>query len=199
MATFEDIGTIHDRLEDLAQALELEESPPVDLLVCGGAALAVLGLISRATEDIDILAIVVDETDVAAKPLSASLRAAITRVARLRGISEDWINPGPSDMQSFGLPVGIIGRAHRRDYGPLLVVRFLDRYDQIHLKLYATVDSAGKHLRDLRLLGPTQKELSAAAAWCITQDPSKGFRMMLVQFLNAEGFADVAVNLPESS
>ena len=55
----------------------------------------------------------------------------------------------------------------------------------MHLKLYAAADDApgGRHLQDLRALGPTRDELLAAARWAMTHDPSDGFRSMLVGVL----------------
>ena len=198
MATFDDAEVIHRRFGDLAGALELEESEPVDMLICGGAALAVMGFVARATDDIDVLALVLDEEDVAARPFPEALQHAVRRVARTRGISEDWLNPGPADMQQFGLPEGIIDRAERREYGDLLTARFLDRYDQIHLKLYAAVDqSGGKHLSDLTQLEPSSDEITEAARWCMTQDPSPGFRQLLEWFLNEEGYSEVVDRISE--
>ncbi len=198
MATFDGSEVIHERLSDLADALELEGADGVDLLVCGGAALAVMGFVARATDDIDVLALVLDEEDVAAKPFPGGLQAAVERVARTRGLPENWLNPGPADMQKFGLPEGIVERATRREYGDLLTVRFLHRYDQIHLKLYAAVDqSGGKHLSDLEQLGPSTEQLADAARWCFLQDPSDGFRDLLKWFLEEEGYAAVLEQISE--
>ena len=192
MPVFGGEEVIQERLRDLADALELEESEPIDLLICGGAALAVKGFVSRATDDIDVLALVLDEKDVAAKPFPQPLQEATRRVARARGLPDGWLNPGPADMQQFGLPAGIVQRAEKREYGALLSVRFLGRFDQIHLKLYAAVDqSGGKHLSDLQQLDPTPEELVEAARWCIMQDPSPGFRQVLEWFLQEEGHDDV--------
>jgi hypothetical protein len=192
MRIFQSAAVIHRRLEDLAEALELEGDKQLDLLVCGGAALTVMGLVTRATDDIDVLALVLDEKDVAAKPFPEELVKATQRVARTRGLPAKWLNPGPADMQEFGLPDGIVGRASKKEYGKVLTVRFLDRYDQIHLKLYAAVDmSGGKHLSDLEKLAPTTEELVDAARWCVQQDPSEGFRGLLEWFLSQEGYEDV--------
>jgi len=61
---------------------------------------------------------------------------------------------------------------------------FASRLDQIHLKLYATVDQgAGKHLSDLEALEPNRQELLDAAAWSETHDASEGYRAVLSQVL----------------
>jgi len=63
--------------------------------------------------------------------------------------------------------------------------------DQIHFKLFAMVDQAGgRHEADLRALHPRNDELIAAARWSITQDPSPGYRMVLMDALSALGVED---------
>ncbi|HEV7492981.1 DUF6036 family nucleotidyltransferase [Baekduia sp.] len=63
--------------------------------------------------------------------------------------------------------------------------------DQIHFKLYAAVDQAGKHLRDLEALEPQHDELIAAARWTRQHDPSEGFLEPLRQALAYFGIEDV--------
>jgi hypothetical protein len=193
----QDPTEIEELLTLLDGALSLEnESRPIELLVCGGAALLALGLTERATHDIDVLALVEDGRDVAAKPFPAFLTGAVERVARDRQLPDDWVNPGPADMQQWGLPAGCLERAVRTQYGEYLSVWYLDRLGQIHLKLYAAVDqSGGKHLSDLKAIEPTAQELEQAARWCQTHDPSQGFQMLLVDFLSHIGFSDVASEL----
>ena len=72
-----------------------------------------------------------------------------------------------------------------------LTVLFASRYDQIHFKLYATVDQgAGKHLDDLERLAPTHYELLAAARWSRTHDPSDGYGSVLERVLTHFGVTD---------
>ena len=74
------------------------------------------------------------------------------------------------------------------DFGAL-EIRLADRVDQIHLKLYASVDQGpeSKHVADLRALQPTREELLSAAGWARTHDPSEGFRAELDAALEAFG------------
>ncbi len=154
------------------------------LAVIGGSALLALGLISRPTRDVDILAIVENHELVPAQPLPAALLDAAHTVARDFGLSDDWLNPGPTSLLDLGLPDGFYERAEHRVYGPGLEILFASRVDQIHLKLYATVDQgAGKHLNDLEALQPTDQELLDAARWSRSHDPSKGYRSVLAQVL----------------
>jgi len=193
---FADARQVHHLLGQLAEALELEGADPVELVVCGGAALQVAGLVARATEDIDVVASVVDGEDVDPEPFSEGLKAAIRRVGMDHGLPENWLNSGPRENQRLGLPEGLLERAESREYGPLLRVRFIARFDQIHFKLYAAVDlGLGKHVNDLQALSPQSDEIRAAALWAMTHDVSEGFRVMLLQALRALGFQDVADGL----
>ena len=190
------VEQVDELLEAVAAVLELEESERFELLVCGGAALNALGLVTRATLDIDVVALVKGGVDEMAKPLPDSLRRAVERVARARGLPESWLDVEPGDMQPFGLPKGIVDRSHPRIYGPRLLVRFIDRYDQVHFKLHALVDQGpGKHLADFKALSPTLEEILAAGRWCMTQDRSEGFRMVLLSALRTLGYEDVAAQL----
>lgn len=61
--------------------------------------------------------------------------------------------------------------------------------DQIFFKLYATVDQGptSKHFADLNRLKPTHDELLTASKWCLTQDVSLEFSLMLKEALSALG------------
>src|SRR5690349_3284236 len=161
--------------EQLAAAGERYE-----LVVIGGSGLLALGIIERATRDIDVVALRVGGELNSAEPLPEGLRAARDRTARDFSLPTDWLNPGPTDLLRFGLPEGFVDRLERRDYGEGLVVYLASRYDQIHFKLYAVVDQGpGKHEEDLRALSPTEEELIAAAAWSRSHDPSEGYARVL--------------------
>jgi hypothetical protein len=158
------------------------------LAVVGGSALLALGLISRPTRDVDILAIVENDELVSAQPLPATLLDAALTVARDFGLPDEWLNPGPTSLLDLGLPDGFYERAQRRIYGPGLEILFASRVDQIHLKLYATVDQgAGKHLKDLEVLQPTDQELLYAAHWSRSHDPSEGYLSVLKRVLTHFG------------
>lgn len=169
--------------EQLASAGERYE-----LVVIGGSGLLALGVIERATRDIDIVALRADGDLDTAEPMPEGLRAARDQVARDFSLPLEWLNAGPTDLLEFGLPNGFVDRLQRHDYGEGLVVYLASHYDQIHFKLYALVDQGpGKHEEDLRALSPTEEELIAAARWSTSQDPSEGYRLMLRQTLTHLG------------
>lgn len=163
-----------------------------ELAVIGGAALIWLGLLDRATKDVDVLGLVSGSEVISSKPFPGELADAAEQVAALLDLSPDWLNPGPTELLDFGLPGGFLDRAHRVEIGQALIVYFGDRFDQIHFKLYAMVDHrGGRHAEDLRALDPTPEELIAAARWTTTHDPSEGFRGQLALALAELGVRDV--------
>ena len=91
----------------------------------------------------------------------------------------------------LGLPERMLERAHRREWGGL-ILHIADRRDQIFFKLYAAVDQGprSKHFDDLRRLEPTVIELQAAASWARSHDPSEGFREELRRALRDLGLVD---------
>lgn len=180
-----------DDLDKLFRALE-EQLRFVDvgfeLVVIGGSALEALGLVQRGTKDVHVLALKGPAALESADPLPEALTKASAQVARDFNLPPNWLNAGPADLLRLGLPEGFWGRVVSRYYGPSLTIHFAGRLDQIHFKLFAMVDqSGGRHEADLRALHPTAEELLMAAAWTQTQDPSDGFRAVLVLALRVLG------------
>jgi hypothetical protein len=167
-----------------------------DLVVIGGSALLALGLVSRSTQDVDIVALTGSAGLDEALPLPKPLADARARVARDFGLPEDWLNSEAArDMLRLGLPEGFTKRLTRREYGSSLTVRYASRFDQIHFKLHATVDrGGGKHFSDLLALDPSQAELLAAARWTRTHDPSEGFHSVLTEVLAHFKIEDADLN-----
>lgn len=198
---FRDQKDVENILSALGEQLESLSEERVELLICGGSALNVLGLVQRATKDVDVLACVKwssagDVYFVKVDPLNDALMEASEKVARDFNLPENWLNPGPTSAVDSGLPDGIIERVTTRKYGRKMTVHFLGRYDQIHFKLYASADQgAGKHLDDLLALNPTADELEQAARWSMTHDVSEGYRQILKELLSHMGYKDVAERL----
>jgi hypothetical protein len=160
-----------------------------------------LGLVQRATKDVDVLAYVKRDKEgkfqlIKADPLNPELITAAKKVARDFNLPDDWLNTGPASAVDLGLPNGFMDRVTTRVFGNKLAVHFLGRYDQIHFKLYAAVDQgAGKHLNDLLALKPTSEEIESAARWSMTHDVSEGYKQNLRALLSYLGFGDVAERL----
>lgn len=177
--------TLHEALHVLG-AILLDRGNAYEIVVIGGGALLLLDLIHRSTKDLDVLAWVDGTRWIEAQPLPGPLLEAIREVSGALGLESDWLNTGPSDLLRSGLPAGFAERTIVRKYGGL-TVRIASRFDQIAFKLYASVDHGlrSRHFADLRALLPTQGEIREVAAWCLTQDVSEPFNVMLIETMEA--------------
>lgn len=188
-----DPKTITSLLAALGERLELVRTR-VELVVIGGSALTILGLVERPTRDVDIVALLDGGALISAKPLPDAVLTARDAVAADFGVEEAWLNSGPGDLLRWGLPGGFVERLTSTEFGRFLTVHVASRYDQIHFKLYAFADQGlGRHEEDLRALAPTADELCAAARWTITQDRSEGFGQELLGALRYLGVDDIAL------
>jgi len=192
----------HDNIDQalslLAGRLDLAQTDPVRLVICGGSALIAMSLRRRTTRDMDVVALLsAAQEPISPDPLPDFLLRAADQVARDLGLFEGWLNNGPSrgegGLFQMGLPEGLVGRLTEKEYGPRLAIYFIGRLDQIHFKLYAAADQRdGTHLNDLKALHPTAEELEAAARWAMTHDVSEGFKMVLKELLTQLGHESVA-------
>jgi len=182
--------SFEEPLAALGQLLA-ERGQQYEMLAIGGGALQLLGLITRPTRDIDVVAFVDGTRLVPVDALPAPLQLAIEDTAALLRLPSAWFNAGPRSLIEFGLPDGILRRARRREWGGL-TLHIADRHDQIFFKLYAAIDQGprSKHVEDLRKLEPTADELHSAAAWARTHDPSEGFLHELNSALRSLGVDD---------
>jgi hypothetical protein len=157
------------------------------VVIVGGAALNLLGVVGRTTRDVDILAFArragrAWRLDPPPVPIPEQLIAAIRTVGRDMGLADDWLNTGPALQWKQGLPRGLAGRVTWRRFAALHV-GIIARPDFIRLKLYAAADDhrGGRHVGDLVALDPTDAELRAAARWVKTQDAGAAFPKLVDQ------------------
>jgi len=190
-----DTEKLNQALLLLHERLEFANAPKVSLVVCGGSALIATGLVSRTTQDVDVLAMLRDENFIDPEPMPDYLISAAEATARTLQLPADWLNCGPADLFRMGLPEGTKERLIRMSVGKRLTIFYVSRIDQIFFKLYAAVDRGGYHIEDLLQLNPTSDELYEAAKWTMTHDVSEGFKMMLCQLLTELGFENVSQRL----
>lgn len=188
----------------LASILEAGEKDIPDLVVCGGSALQIIGLLDRATRDVDVLALLhaTDEGRIvleSSEPLPEPYREASRQVSRALSLPADWLNAGLADLLR-DLPAGLTERLHSIRFGNRLVVHFIDRYDQIMLKTYATINGGDlRHFTDLKALSPTDEEMLDAARWCMRQDASEAYPIIVRTFLEKAGYGHIVHKLEQSN
>jgi len=198
---FKEKEEIEEIFDAFAEQLKEEDVLHLEIVVCGGSALNILGLVSRTTKDVDVVAVVgKDEKGnrklLKASPLDEKILKAAKRIEQDFNLPENWFNAGPTSVLDLGLPEGLMDRIELKKYGNNLIIHFLGRYDQIHFKLYAAVDqSGGKHLDDLMQLKPKEDEIENASRWCMTHDVSEPFKESLKGCLQSTGFGHVADRL----
>jgi len=176
-----------DRISELLEAVGEQlavRSASVSLLLVGGAALNLRGLISRTTLDVDVVALV-DTTEGersfrSPDPLPPALEEAIGIVSRDFGLSSDWMNTVVAAIWEQGVPESLPDDIQWQSFGSL-EIGLVGRQTLISLKLYATIDQGkqSKHFKDLIQLHPTDDELQVAASWVSEQDTSPEFNQFI--------------------
>jgi hypothetical protein len=161
-------------LKALGSVLEREGTGPVDVVICGAMALAMQGIIDRATRDIDGLGIVVRKKGrlVLDKPLmSAEFSQAVERVGLHFGAGKFWFSTAATILHDdTRLPARLIERAEVRHYGKNLTVRLCSRSDMILFKMWAAIKRGEPDIDDLIKMHISEAEAEAAARWCLKQD-----------------------------
>jgi len=150
-------------------------------VVAGGASLAALGVLTRVTGDVDVMA-VRDETGeivLAPSQFPQFLEIAIREVGRELNLPDGWMNTQMASGLRAGIPPGVAERLTWRQFGGLHV-GFVGRRDLIALKLEAASDDpphgrTAVHLNDLVARGATASELEDAAQWvrAVNVDPRR--------------------------
>jgi hypothetical protein len=186
-----DVGDIEEALSLTGQLLAAG-GHSYAITILGGAALNLLGIVDRTTDDVDILAFGEPRPDGTPdanslreppNPMPAPLVHAARAVARDLALAPDWLNTGPALQWRTGLPPGLQHRVTWRRYATLWV-GIVARYDLIFFKLFAAADSSGPrsvHYQDLLALHPSTIELDAAMRWVRTQDAAPAFGVVLDQ------------------
>ncbi len=134
-----------------------------EAVAIGGAALNLLGVVSRLTKDCDILYPEIP------RDIAEASRAFATEV-RARGdtLQNDWLNNGPASLANQLLPQWQ-ERLQALFSGNVIRLRSLGRVDLLCAKLFALCDR-GIDLGDCIALAPTTDELAKVLAWLELQD-----------------------------
>lgn len=178
--------TILKYLTSLSKSYEDLKGAPLEVSICGGAALNLLELVQRTTQDVDL---------VSPETLPPLFIEAAQITAKYFNLKPDWINQGPVELLKMGLPQGYFERCHPLHLEGNITWLLTDRLDQIHFKLYASLDRGGYHIQDLLALYPSEEELVQACRWCFTHDVSDPFRELTLEFFNKQGWEHAAKKL----
>ena len=184
-------------LMELGRQLARLDSSEVRILCGGASALCMLEILSRSTMDVDALAILGKGGALTKiRRFPKELEMAIRRTATTLGLDESWFNASAMELLRLGLPKGVVSRSarHRKQYGPCLTVQFLDRLDQVALKLFASMDPVKfrRHLEDLVAMEPKAKEIDHALDWMLEWKTNSAFRKRLAYILTGLEFPNHA-------
>ena len=141
----------------------VERGLQFEAVAIGGAALNLLGIVSRYTRDCDILDPNIPEAiDEAARAFATLMRS--------RGdiLNDDWLNNGPESLKK-NLSDGWRSRLVSAFLGRAITLHTLGRPDLLKTKLFALCDR-GTDQKDCLSLKPTNAELMEALAWVADQD-----------------------------
>lgn len=152
-----DLHRIFKNLDEKLAEMGLER----DIFICGGAALISLGVISRETQDIDVVA----------PQLDPAFLAIANRVGNLLGLKEGWFNNGPDDLLQH-LEGAWKKRARLVFEGKSLRVNCLSRQDLLNTKLWAACDRI-EDVPDIVGMKPNFNEIKTAKKWVLKCDTSK--------------------------
>jgi hypothetical protein len=154
-----------------------------DGIVVGGAALNLMGVISRATKDCDVL-----DPDIPPE-IGAAARAFAEDRRRAGDVLQDnWFNNGPRSL-TRNLPPEWREHVQPLFEGKSLRLRTLGREDTLRAKLFALCDR-GLDLGDCIALAPTSAELLLIRPWLEQQDGNPQWPAHVVATL-----ADLATRL----
>ena len=125
-------------------------SEHLEITICGGAAIQLLGYSNRPTKDIDVIVPTIPE----------HLQPLIKSIANTHQLAEDWLNNGPASL-IHDLEIGWQDRTTLLYMGQHLTIRVLSRQDLIFSKLYAMCDRR-EDIRDLLAMKVTNEDLQIA-------------------------------------
>jgi hypothetical protein len=148
-------------VRELDEILTKQDSSPIELRICGGGALIIMGISSRETRDIDVILPL----------LPPNLKKASDEVATKLNIPNNWLNNGPTSL-TRDLTLGWEDRCNLIFDGTTLKIYVLGRIDFLATKLFAYCDRDESDLDDLLLLKLTFAELDELHSWVMERDGS---------------------------
>lgn len=148
---------------DLFDDYLAERGLDLSAVVVGGAALGLLGVVSRQTQDCDIL-----HPEIPEEIRQAASRFAAEQRRSGGDLKEDWLNNGPASLTN-DLPPGWEARLQPIYAGRAINLKTLSRLDLLRSKLFALCDRA-IDISDCLALAPTEDELKEVRPWLDERD-----------------------------
>ena len=192
--------TLSAALRLLDEALTADRSDPVWLVVGGGSALLARHLGSRATRDVDVMALRGWDGEVInAYPLPEVVTHAASRVAVELGLVRDWLSSAAS-LHAFDLerlPGWFWQELETVEYGASLKVSFIGRRGLILLKLAAALGrDQRRDLEDLASLRPDAGETQECLRWILLNLHESHTHPKLPGLLHEIGHDDLVQRFP---
>ncbi len=131
--------------------------------IIGGAALLVMGVIDRATQDVDCL-----DPEIPEAIRDAAVQFAKDYVGGGAPLKQDWLNNGPRSLVA-DLPEGWQDRTVILQQVGGLCIRTLGRSDLLKSKLFAYCDRQQDE-GDCVALAPSADELRECLPWLVERD-----------------------------
>lgn len=139
-----------------------------EAVVIGGAALSILGIISRQTQDVDVL-----DPEIPKDIMEAAKSFAKEEGIAETSLKENWLNHGPESLRKY-LRKNWRLRTQELFSGKAITFTTLGRTDLIGTKLLAYCDR-GTDLKDCLDLKPTRDELLELLPWLQDYDTNPGW------------------------
>jgi hypothetical protein len=139
-----------------------------EAVVIGGAALALLGVITRETQDCDVL-----DPKIPSSIETAAIEFSLEISKSGHEIKANWLNNGPESLKK-ALPKHWRLRLEKLYLGKALTLHTLGRSDLLKSKLFAYCDR-GQDLKDCIEMTPSQADLYGALDWVKSQDANPGW------------------------
>ena len=124
-----DLSKLNTALKQLNDQLLWQDSPAIEIVVCGGSALIATGLVQRTTQDLDIIALMDAGELLDSEPLPDYLLEAADKVGKMIHLPTGWLNNGPASQFNMGLPPGFQQRLSTTVIGEKLTVHYIGRID----------------------------------------------------------------------
>lgn len=158
----------HDVIRQFDEFL-VKRGQKFEAIVIGGAALSILGIITRETRDVDVL-----HPEIPKDILESSIEFALITKIQDTKLKENWLNAGPESLRKYLRPQWQ-NRVINLFNGNAIFLQTLGRTDFIGTKVLAFCDR-GFDFQDCLDMKPTKVELLEILPWVQAYDANPGWQ-----------------------